>query len=707
MKYVLLSVAAAGLLVTGNVRAISTNDIQIWAGHGTNHAAVVIEWSAPEFFNNTAVPAPAANKTMVWGYEFNGTATAKQMFDAVLAADKRLYMVIAVDPEFGTELFGVGYNLSGNGIYGVSDGTTTDTQAAFVRGYLNDPNLALDAARPVNTGDLFWCGDFGPNWIVWNELNGAGGYSASPDRGPGEFATLDTNTYAWTQGQWESAFSGLDYLYLQDGSWVGLTVGAAGYDYNPTNATAIAYNDQEQAPPSPDGTYAAYVCNTNDFAVQVISSSNVDAMYPYNDITAVLGPPTLTFVDPSEGDATNRVSIVDDPFNIAPNGSNVIAKIDNNGSATFLMGRKVYHNPANPYGIDLIVYGNSFYQASGFIDDDTDLDSTALKAAGGHPTIVSVSQDGASWYTFATTSVLFPDDAYRWDDDNHSWTGELMNPNKPLDPAISEASLVGGTAAAALDKFVGASGGTGYSLQASGLPWIQYVRIQPGSNTYTVIDAIAAVNTPVEGDALSISPVDLTHGVTNLSFQAPYDSSKTEIALGFSSLSQAARVSTVALSDFRSFAPAPGNIENACQMNVAPISGATPVSYAANAALAAGNYLGDGSDLRVLAWGGTNWDSLAFSYNAASNQVCITGQTNLSAVVISQLSPEMCIQSGASGVRINFTAFASVAYVLERSCDLLHWNAVNTNTATAIGPVTMQDPAPPSTAAFYRLHLFP
>ena len=35
------------------------------------------------------------------------------------------------------------------------------------------------------------------------------------------------------------------------------------------------YNNDEQAPPSPDGTYAAYVCNTNDFAVQIVSTNNV------------------------------------------------------------------------------------------------------------------------------------------------------------------------------------------------------------------------------------------------------------------------------------------------------------------------------------------------------------------------------------------------------------------------------------------------
>ena len=40
-----------------------------------------------------------ANKTLVWGYRFNGTATGTQMFNAIVAADPRLYAVETVDPD--------------------------------------------------------------------------------------------------------------------------------------------------------------------------------------------------------------------------------------------------------------------------------------------------------------------------------------------------------------------------------------------------------------------------------------------------------------------------------------------------------------------------------------------------------------------------------------------------------------------------------
>src|ERR1700683_913597 len=113
----------AGCTLAANVHAITTNDIQLWTGSGTNRAALVTEWNSPEVFNNTTVPAPIANKTMVWGYQFNGDATGTQMLNAVLASDHRLYAVI--NNTYGTFVESIGYNLNGNGLFAVTDGSQT------------------------------------------------------------------------------------------------------------------------------------------------------------------------------------------------------------------------------------------------------------------------------------------------------------------------------------------------------------------------------------------------------------------------------------------------------------------------------------------------------------------------------------------------------------------------------------------------------
>jgi hypothetical protein len=708
MKKIRRALALAGCTLVVNLHAITTNDIQLWTGSGTNHAALVIEWNSPEVFNNTTVPAPLANKTLVWGYQFNGTATGTEMLDAILASDHRLYAVVTTN--YGTFVEGIGYNLNGNGLIGVTDGTQTYNASAFTNGCLLNPNLNVDAAYPLNSADLYWGGYFGPNWNLWNELGDDGGFGASPDRGTNQYWDTDSGV----QGQWEFSANGLDELPLYDGSWIGFSVAAAGYDTNSADPATAAFNLDEQAPPSPSGTYVAYVCNTNDFAVQVVSSSGVDSESPYNDPTAILGRPTLEFVDIDDGGGTNRSSIVDPPYNVAPDGSDVITKITAGGQITVMMGRKVYHDPNNPYGIDLMVFGNSFFSASGYggseVSDSTDLD-IALLGSGifGHSTTVSVSPDGTNWYTFSNTPTLFPGNAYRWDYTNHSWTDEQLNPTKPLNPSVYATDFAGQTVASGLEQFSGSAGGTGYDLQASGFPWIQYVRVEAASNAYTVIDAIAAVNPVVEGDVLSITPGDVTSGMTNLVFQMPADTSQTLISLNFHSVGDTAKVSTVGLSDFSSFAPVPGTVLNACQVTARALSGAAGVAFLADVGLSVGdNYTGNGGDLRVLQWNGTSWSSPAFSFNAANNEVWVAGLTNLSAFVVARLSaPPLSIQTGAHGFNLQFTPFANLSYTLQRSTNLVTWTPLTTVTPSSEQPLTLQDPAPPANQAFYRLLVNP
>ncbi len=704
MKKLFVLPALAGLFLVSKSSAISLDDIQLWTGSGTNRAALVIEWNSPEVFNNTAVPAPVANKTLVWGYRFNGSATGTQMLEVIAAADPKLYVVD--DDTYGTFVEGIGYNLNGNGIIGVTDGVSTNY---FTNGLLTDATVDVDAAYAINGGDLYWGGYFGPNWQVWNELGDDGGFEASPNRGTNAYWNTDTGD----QGQWAYADYGLDDLPLTNGSWIGFSVAAAGYDSNTNDAAYYAFNYDEQAPPSPDGTYVAYVCNTNDFAVQIVSTNNVDPYSPYNNPTAILNRPTLQFFDPYDGDVTDRVTIIDPPFNVAPNGSDVITEIKSGGQITVQLGRKIYDDPNNPYGIDLIVYGYSFFSASdtsGTISDGTDLNAATLSSGiFGHSTTVSVSQDGTNWYAFSNTPALFPDEAYRWDDTNASWTDEEMNPTKPLNPFIYTNNFGGQSIASGLDQFIGAAGGSGYNLKASGLPWIQYVRVQPGAGTYTVIDAIAAVDPVVVGDVLSITPGNVASGITNLVFQKPDEPSQSLIAINFDSVSAMARISTVSLNDFSSFAPVVGNVSSAYQIMSRPVTGTEAVTFQANVSLRVGDsYTGNGSDLRVFQWNCTNWTSQPFIFNPTNNEILIAGITNFSAFVVSQIvPPQLGIQTLTNGFAFQFTPVPNCAETLERSVDLVTWTPICTFTTTNAQPITLQDTNAPTGKAFYRVQLNP
>jgi hypothetical protein len=277
MKKLFVALAFAGLFPISKSSAASLDDIRLWAGSGTNRAALVVEWSTPESFGDTTVPAPVADKTFVWGYQFNGTATASQMLAAIVAADPKLYVV--ADETYGTFVEGIGYNLDGDGGIGITDGTSTNL---FTNAILTDATVDVDAAAPLNRGDLYWSGYYGPNWETWNELGDNGGFFTSPYRGTNQYWTPDDpeNPYSGVHGQWEYAQSGLDSLMLTNGSWIGFSVAAGEYEDDPS----APYNAHKHAPSPPDVSFAGTVLSpiqdlsgnfSNDvWQVQFISQTN-------------------------------------------------------------------------------------------------------------------------------------------------------------------------------------------------------------------------------------------------------------------------------------------------------------------------------------------------------------------------------------------------------------------------------------------------
>lgn len=245
MKKLFVTLAIAGSFLTSKSSAISFDDVQFWTGSGTNRAALVIEWSTPESALYSTVPAPIADKSLVWGYRFNGTATGTEMLQAILAADPRFYVL--ADQTFGTFVEGIGYNLDGGNALGITDGTYTNY---FTNNFLTNFTVDVDAAHSLNTNDLYWSGYFGPNWEFWTELGDGGGFLNCPDRGTNEYWTPDdpNNPYSGVHGQWELAQFGMDGLYLTNGSWIGFSVSAGEYESD----ISAPYNTHKHAPVLPN-----------------------------------------------------------------------------------------------------------------------------------------------------------------------------------------------------------------------------------------------------------------------------------------------------------------------------------------------------------------------------------------------------------------------------------------------------------------------
>jgi hypothetical protein len=708
-------------------RATSLDDIQFWAGAGTNRAALVIYWNAPEVRNNTSVPNPAAEKSLVWGYRFDGTATAEDMFNAIIAADHRLFVTASTPYSgFGAQIYSIGYDLNNNGVFGLRLGTNTLAENAFTNGQRVVTSDDADDAQPLDAGDLFWSGNFGASWEMWQEQGGAGGFADAPDRGANPYWTPgDPDApYFGSHGQWDYDSSGLQGTTLHDGSWVGFTIAAGGLNFSdPDDPGTIAYDFHKHAPIAPEAA-----ATNSAYAAQIVFSQGPFGASPYDDPNCVLGAPSTRFYESVSKPAT-RVKLIEPAFNYAPDKTNKLIVTLNTGSAIIAkFDHPVFDNPANPYGLDFEVFGNAFYQGNGFISDTNNMNTYLLTGGGVYePTKVSVSpgytgQPGEvendpstwPWYRYddgpyADTDC--PTEAYRWNRAAATWTDELMDFTKPVNPALKPKLNAGGSilsAADAIDLYDGSGGGTGFDLKESGFASIQYVKVE-GLAGFSggEVDALSVVRPMTIGDTLSIAPANVTNATAQLFFQKPGAENEALLSLNFMNLSDSAHVATAWLADPAARAAIPGASLNAVAASLAPILGTNAVTFQADVALSAGaNYTGNGGDLRVFAWSGTNWLSQPFVFDSVNHAAIVSGVTNLSAFTISQITPpQLNLQSDASGFTFQFTPVPNCEQALERSTDLVTWEPVTAFTPTNAAPVTLTDANAPADKAFYRVRV--
>lgn len=248
-------VSALFLCLASTAQAFSLNDVDLWAGSGESEAGMIVHWSSPEVFNlaysggqNTPMPAPIANVSYAWGYRFDGAPNGWDMVTAIAAADSRLYVVGGS----GT-VQGIGYDLDGDGEYGIGNGARTYTQDDFTDGVLGGLGYSVDDLVPTDDGDLYWGGWYGPNWELWHGQGGSGGFTSAPDRGSDEFWTqTDPFGFAGYHGEWSFSEVGIGGISLEAGSWVGWSVAAGGLDYgSPSDPGTIAWNGHKQAPAAP------------------------------------------------------------------------------------------------------------------------------------------------------------------------------------------------------------------------------------------------------------------------------------------------------------------------------------------------------------------------------------------------------------------------------------------------------------------------
>lgn len=218
------------------------------------------------------------------------------------------------------------------------------------------------------------------------------------------------------------------------------------------------------------------------FAAEVVSfSQGTGAVASYANPANVLGSPTrFTGVGtPYPGAVT--------PFNPAW-GNGDLYSIGSGGHITVRFGQPVVNDPANPFGIDLLIFGNSF-----FSDPSFDPVATVLVTSGGGT--IEVSPDGSAWTSVPGIAAdgLFPTLGYT--DGSDPWGGAAgasdTDFTRPVNPAFdwhgrSYAQLIAG--------YAGSGGGAGIDIGALGLSQVSFVRVSHSGAGNVEIDAFSDVS---------------------------------------------------------------------------------------------------------------------------------------------------------------------------------------------------------------------
>jgi len=222
------------------------------------------------------------------------------------------------------------------------------------------------------------------------------------------------------------------------------------------------------------------------FASSVVSyteGSGVDS--GYNNPDSALGAPTLY----------NGYQNTD-PFNPPYLPSDIVG-IGNGGSLTLQFNTPIQNNPANPFGLDFIIFGHAGFTITNGDYSGGGITDGTLFTGGTSDVQISVSADGTTFYTLnpALTSQvdgLFPTDA-------------SGNPFLPVNPALTAADFAGQDLAGIRALYNGSAGGAGFSLawaidsngQSVYLSSVDYVRMDVlNDGTPAYVDAISVVPEP-------------------------------------------------------------------------------------------------------------------------------------------------------------------------------------------------------------------
>lgn len=180
-------------------------------------------------------------------------------------------------------------------------------------------------------------------------------------------------------------------------------------------------------------------------------------------------------------------------------GSDEIVQIARGGSLVVEFDEPITDDPAHPFGVDLIIFGNG-----AFIDGDFPNGQILPSGAtfGDDPMRVSVSADGTTFELLGDfTEGLLPAQGYLDVPADSQFKGKVPTDfTVPLDPALGPADFGGLNYAQALAIYGVSGGGTSIDIASSGLSAVRFVKVEPidlGQADVSIeIDGLATVPEP-------------------------------------------------------------------------------------------------------------------------------------------------------------------------------------------------------------------
>ena len=279
---------------------------------------------------------------------------------------------------------------------------------------------------------------------------------------------------------------------------------------------------------------SAYTFNASDFATSVVSytagTGTVSGTGSYNNPATALGRPTIDTV----GDGLSISPIQPVPLvPVYPAWRDTeIVTVGGGGELILAFDHVVTNDPDNPWGLDLILYGNSQQNFGGGVFwQNGDPSATLVGGVGfaeagrvsvsiGYQGLPGESPGDAStwrWHafdsgpyadTYAPTlgrsfdpaNAYQPDASWSW----NNWWGAETDPTLPIDPTGDFADYAGQSVQQVVSDYehpltnTFSAGGTGFDLDwldtpLSGFRYVRIEDIDPNDDVRTEIDAVADV----------------------------------------------------------------------------------------------------------------------------------------------------------------------------------------------------------------------